>query len=89
MTVQCLSPDAKVILVQLYSNNWPIKDLSCYFQVSPRTVRRVLAEANMIMPSERIDAEIAKIKRIMKKYGITVDTLDATLSILKGSKHAN
>jgi transcriptional antiterminator len=89
MTVQCISPENKVSLVQLYSNNWPIKDLSYYFQVSPRTVRRVLAEANMIMPSERIDAEIAKIKRIMKKYGITVDTLDATLSILKGTKHAN
>lgn len=89
MTVQCLSPDEKVNLVQLYNNNWSIKDISCYFQVSPRTVRRVLAEANMIMPTERVDAEITKIKRIMKKYGITVDTLDATLSILKGTKHAN
>ena len=89
MTVQCISPENKVSLVQLYSNNWTIKDLSCYFQVSPRTVRRVLAEANLLTPTERVDAETKKIKRIMQKYGITVDTLDATLSILKGTKNAN
>ena len=89
MTVKCLTPKDKVRVAADYQAGWGIQQIAQWEGVSPRTISRVLAEANLLTPTERIDADMKKIRRIMDKYGITVDTLDATLSILKGSKNAN
>ena len=89
MTVKCLTPEDKVRVVADYRAGWQIQEIAHWKGVSPRTISRVLAEANLLTPTERIDADMKKIRRIMNKYGITVDTLDATLSILKGTKNAN
>lgn len=89
MTVKCLSPESKVQVVTQYQAGWEIQEIAHWNAVSPRTISRVLAEANLLTPTERIDADMKKIRRIMDKYGITIDTLDATLSILKWSPHAS
>ena len=89
MTVKCLSHESKVQVVNLYQAGWEIQEIAHWEKVSPRTISRVLAEANLLTPTERIDADMKKIRRIMDKYGITVDTLDAALSILKGTKNAS
>lgn len=89
MTVKCLTPEQKMRVVRDYQEGWAITCIADWEGVSPRTISRVLAEAHLLTPTERVDAETKKIKRIMKKYGLTVDTLDATLSILKGTKNAN
>lgn len=89
MTVKCLTVQEKQIIASQYLAGWFIRDIAYYCEVSPRTISRVLAEANLLTPTERVDAETKKIKRIMSKYGVTVDTLDATLSILKGTKNAS
>lgn len=89
MTVKCLTVQEKQTVASHYLAGFYITDIASYYGVSPRTISRVLAEANLLTPTERVDAETKKIKRIMQKYGITVDTLDATLSILKGTKNAN
>lgn len=89
MTVKCLTAEEKIEVVQYYQGGWDITTIANWVGVSPRTISRVLAEANLLTPTERVDAETKKIKRIMQKYGLTVDTLDATLSILKGTKNAN
>lgn len=87
MTVQCLSMTQKVLVVNMHNMGWTQKDMAEYLGTSERTIRRVLTEANVITPTERVDAEVRKIKRIMAKYGITVDTLDLALSQVVG-KHA-
>lgn len=89
MTVKCLTPEDKVRVAADYQAGWEIQQIAQWEGVSPRTISRVLAEANMLTPTQRIDAEMKKIRHIMDKYGITVDTLDATLSILKGTKNAS
>lgn len=89
MTVKCLTAQEKQTIATHYLGGRFIIDIASYFGVSPRTISRVLAEANLLTPTQRIDAEMKKIRRIMDKYGITVDTLDATLSILKGTKNAS
>ena len=89
MTVKCLTPKDKVRVAADYQAGWEIQQIAQWEGVSPRTISRVLAEANLLTPTQRIDAEMKKIRRIMDKYGITVDTLDATLSILKGTKNAS
>lgn len=89
MTVKCLTVQEKQAIASKYLAGWFITGIAYYHDVSPRTISRVLAEANLLTPTERVDAETKKIKRIMAKYGITVHTLDATLSILKGTKNAN
>lgn len=89
MTVKCLTVQEKQTIASQYLAGWSITDIAYYCEVSPRTISRVLAEANLLTPTQRIDADMKKIRRIMDKYGITVDTLDATLSILKGTKNAS
>ena len=89
MTVKCLTPEDKVRVVADYQTGWEITQIAQWAGVSPRTISRVLAEANLLTPTERIDADMRKIRRIMDKYGLTVDTLDAALSILKGTKNAS
>ena len=89
MIVKCLTPEDKVRVAADYQKGWQIRQIAYCEKVSPRTISRVLAEANLLTPTERIDADMKKIRRIMDKYGITVDTLDATLSILKGTKNAS
>ena len=89
MPVKCLTPEEKVQVATDYQAGWEIQEIAQWNGVSPRTISRVLAEANLLTPTERIDADMKKIRRIMNKYGITVDTLDATLSILKGTKNAS
>ena len=89
MAVKCLTPEEKVRVAADYQAGWEIQQIAQWNGVSPRTISRVLAEANLLTPTERIDADMKKIRRIMDKYGITVDTLDATLSILKGTKNAS
>ena len=89
MTVKCLTPEDKVRVAADYQGGWEIQEIAYQHGVSPRTISRVLAEANLLTPTQRIDADMKKIRRIMDKYGITVDTLDATLSILKGTKNAS
>ena len=89
MPVKCLTPEEKVQVVTHYQIGREIQQIAQWNEVSPRTISRVLAEANLLTPTERIDADMKKIRRIMDKYGITVDTLDATLSILKGTKNAS
>lgn len=89
MTVKCLTPEDKVRVVASYQGGLNITRIAEWEGVSPRTISRVLAEANLLTPTQRIDADMKKIRRIMDKYGITVDTLDATLSILKGTKNAS
>ena len=89
MTVKCLTPEDKVRVAADYQAGCEIQQIAQWEGVSPRTISRVLAEANLLTPTQRIDADMKKIRRIMDKYGITVDTLDATLSILKGTKNAS
>ena len=89
MTVKCLTPQEKQTIASQYLAGSFITDIAFWHGVSPRTISRVLAEANLLTPTQRIDADMKKIRRIMDKYGITVDTLDATLSILKGTKNAS
>ena len=89
MTVKCLTPEDKVRVAADYQGGWEIQQIAQWEGVSPRTISRVLAEANLLTPTQRIDADMKKIRRIMDKYGITVDTLDAALSILKGTKNAS
>lgn len=89
MTVKCLTPEEKVQVVADYQAGWEIQQIAQWVGVSPRTIGRVLAEANLLTPTERVDAEMKKIRRIMKKHGVTVHTLDTTLSILKWSPHAS
>ena len=89
MTVKCLTEQEKLKVVYKYQRGAYIQDIADWMGVSPRTISRVLAEANLLSPTERMSEEAKKIKRILVKYGLTVNTLDAALSILEGSKNAN
>ena len=88
MTVKCLGLIAKQALVIDYQRGDSIKELAQWYEVSERTVGRVLAEANLLTPTERISQDMQKVRKIMKKYGVTVDTLDYVLSQAVGMPYA-
>ena len=88
MTVKCLTSEEKAQVVAVYRAGWQIQEIAEWEGVSPRTISRVLAEANLLTPTERIDADMKRIRRIMKKYGVTADSLDYVLSQAVGMPYA-
>lgn len=88
MTVKCLCLAAKQAIISDYQRGNSIKYLAYWHDVSERTIGRVLAEANLLTPTERISQDMQKVRKIMKKYRVTVDTLDYVLSQAVGMPYA-
>ena len=88
MTVKCLTLSEKQAIVIDYQRGDSIKELAQWHEVSERTVGRVLAEAGLLTPTERISQDMQKVRKIMKKYGVTVDSLDYVLSQAVGMPYA-
>lgn len=88
MTVKCLTLSEKQAIVIDYQCDARIKSIAEWYGVSERTVGRVLAEANLLTPTERISQDMQKVRKIMKKYGVTVDSLDYVLSQAVGMPYA-
>lgn len=88
MPVKCLSLTSKQSIVIDYKINPSIRQLAKWYGVSERTIGRVLAEANLLAPNERISQDMQKVRKIMKKYGVTVASLDYVLSQAVGMPYA-
>lgn len=82
MTVSCLNPIQKQIVIDYYSNkSYSQAELARQYHVSERTIHRVLVEAGLATPVARIqgeayavmqflkenDLDLAKLKQLLKK----------------------
>lgn len=79
MTVKCLSAEQQRAVVYLYQTGMTQKRLSEEFLVSERTIHRVLIDAGLFTPTERIQAEAAGVMRLLRKYNVRPEHLERIL----------
>lgn len=80
MTVKKLTLKQKQAIVLIYdSKTRSIKQLADFLCVSTRTIGRVLEEAGLALPVERIQAEAKTIMAMLYKHKITVQQLESLL----------
>jgi len=84
MTVKCLNNSDKLVLIRWYRNkDFNQKQLAMQFNVSERTVNRVLTEVGLATPVARIKGDAYRVMNMLKKHDIDVDQLDMLLILGK------
>ena len=83
--VKCLNIHRKNYIVYLYNKKtMNIKELAEYFEVSARTINRVLVEAGVATSVARIKGEAYQVMKLLEKYGYTKDSLEHLLEEMAG-----
>lgn len=81
MTVKILTQAQKTLISQHYlSKQWNQKQLARMYLVSERTINRVLNEAGLATAVPRPKGEAYQVMQILKKNGVTVETLEERLN---------
>ena len=76
MTVRCLTQPCKNQILDLYKRKlMNQKELADWFNVSPRTINRVLIEAGEATPVERIRGEAYQVMQLLKKHALDYQKL--------------
>ncbi len=85
MSVKCLNKHQKKYIVYLYNNKtMNQKELADTYEVSARTINRVLIEAGVATTVARIKGEAYQVMQLLKKYGYTADSLEHLLEEMAG-----
>ena len=80
MTVRCLTQPCKNQILDLYKRKlMSQKELADWFNVSPRTINRVLIEAGEATPVERIQGEAYQVMQLLKKHALDYQKLNMLL----------
>ena len=80
MAVKCLTePQKKCIAYAYIKKTMTQKELAENFEVSERTINRVLIEAGLATPVERIKGEAYSVMKLLDKYGLNLATLTMML----------
>lgn len=81
MTKSKLADSDKQWLVDIYSRgNHTMKEVAEKFDVSVRTVGRILVEYGADTPVIRARSELSQIKKVLKKHNLEVHDLDLALT---------
>lgn len=80
MTVQCLNDYEKQAIVRFYNSKQPVKQIAEIFGTSERTIGRVITEAGLATPVQRLTEEASMALKILKKHNVEVKDLDKILS---------
>lgn len=76
MSVKCLSDNSKEVIGRTYSlYNTSIKELAEDWNVSPRTIGRVLEEQGFRSPVTRLQEEANTVMKLLKKHQVTLSEL--------------
>lgn len=85
MSVKCLTQHQKEYVVYYYNHKKAKqKDLANQFEVSERTINRVLIEAGVATPVARIQGEAYQVMQLLKKYHLDLPTLKTILNQTEG-----
>ena len=80
MTVRCLTQPCKNQILDLYKRKlMNQKELADCFNVSQRTINRVLIEAGVATPVERIQGEAYQVRQLLKKHALDYQKLNMLL----------
>ena len=83
--VKCLNKHQKKYIVYLYNKKtMNQKELAETYEVSARTINRVLIEAGVATTIARIKGEAYQVMKLLEKYGYTKDSLEQLLEEMAG-----
>lgn len=81
MTVYCLTDAQKDLIASWYKQKlFNQKQLAKQYQVSERTINRVLEEKGLATPVARIKGEAYQVMQVLKGYNMNVEQLKAALA---------
>ena len=84
MTVGCLTYLQKQVIVTLYNNrSYSQAELARQYHVSERTIHRVLEEAGIATPLERIKGDAYTVMQLLKEHGVDIPKLKQMLAVNK------
>ena len=87
MTVRCFSKEKKDTIVDMYQRKiMSQKELSQFFNTSERTINRIFIEYGIATPVERIKGEAYHVMKLIEKYGLNLNSLNALLVSCYGIK---
>ena len=90
MAVKCLTEHQKKYIIFFYQKkNYQLKQLAEQFDVSPRTINRVLIEAGIATPVARIKGEAYHVMQLLKKHGLDRQSLEAMLEKVTSQETVN
>lgn len=80
MAIRCLTQHQKQYIIYFYQKkNYTQKHLAEQFEVSPRTINRVLIEAGIATPVARIKGEAYHVMKLLEKHGLDLNSLRSML----------
>lgn len=88
ITVKCLTePEKDVIVMSYQTKAMNQKELARFWDVSERTINRVLIERGQATPVQRVEAEAKKVMALLKKHGIEPYQLPKILANYSSGPH--
>ena len=85
INVRCLNEHDKNAIVEVYLSHQPtLVALADAWDVSPRTIGRVLDERGIATPMPRVHAEARKVLKVLQQHNITVYELEDVLNVYRG-----
>lgn len=86
MTVKCLNTVDKETIIRWYKyHDYSIKELGEIYAVSPRTITRVLQDADVPTPLSQRTGYSYKVMQILNEHDITADELGPLLVLGKAA----
>lgn len=80
MAVKCLTDRQKQMIILCYTRDkCQLKEMAENFDVSARTIQRVLIEAGIATPVERIKGEAYHVMQLLKKHRLDKESLERML----------
>lgn len=85
MAIKCLNEYQKrYVMYHYHKKLMSQKQLAQHFDVSERSIHRVLVEAGLATPVARIKGEAHQVMQLLKHYGLDIKTLKAILDSTEG-----
>ena len=87
MAVQCLTKQEKNYIGYFYSNKKATqKELAIQFEISERTINRVLNELGLATAVPRLKGEAYQVMQLLKKHGYTPASLKTLLESMNAKQ---
>lgn len=86
MTVKCLPENQKALIAEWYQKKiYTQKELAKHYDVSERTIHRILEEKGLATPVARIKGEAYQLVKLVRSYGLTNADLEQLLKTVGSS----
>jgi len=83
MKVKCLSEFTKDSIIAVYNTKrYTLLQLADSWEVSPRTIGRILEERGLATPVPRLKGEAYQVMQLLKKHDMSAEALETLLDLV-------